>query len=270
MIEINNLRFGYSKRKELFSDLNLNLKPGSIVGLLGKNGAGKSTLLKIIAGLRAIDSGEIKVLGHTPFKRLPEVLSETLLVPEEFNTPDITIKRYLKANAPFYSRFDLDRFYSILSQFELPEVAKLTRLSYGQKKKLLIAFALSTNCKLLIMDEPTNGLDIPSKSIFRRVLASSINEDQTVVISTHQVKDIEKIIDRIVFIENGKIVLNSNIMDISDRYSFRVVPTLEGVDYLYSEPTIGGFQTIERKSNSDTEVDLELMFNAIVSDNLKL
>ncbi|UII19419.1 ABC transporter ATP-binding protein [Fulvivirga ligni] len=271
MIEIKNLNFNYAKKKEpLFQDLDCILRPGSIVGLLGKNGAGKTTLLKLIIGLLTPTHGDVKIMGYEPSKREPSLLQDIYLVPEEFYIPGISIKNYIKANAGFYPRFDEALLQKLLNEFELPETKSLQKLSYGQKKKFLISFALSTKCRLLILDEPTNGLDIPSKAIFRRILAGSLDEDQVVVISTHQVKDVENLIDRILMLEKGKFIMQKDLFDISSQLSFSTAATPEGENVLYSEMVPGGYRVITPQTNGNSSVDIELLFNAVSNGTEKM
>jgi len=161
MIEITNLNFRYGKQPNLFDGLSLSESAGSIVGLLGKNGAGKSTLLKLMTGLLEAPKETITVMGETPIQRNPSFLEEVYFIPEEYDLPSVKIAEYVKAYSLFYPRFDHSKLAKILIDFELDANSRLTKLSYGQRKKFLIAFALSTNCKLLVLDEPTNGLDIP-------------------------------------------------------------------------------------------------------------
>ncbi|MFK7951744.1 MAG: ATP-binding cassette domain-containing protein [Ekhidna sp.] len=271
MINIKQLNFSYSKKQSpLFDGLDCELKAGSIVGLLGKNGAGKTSLLKILTGLQFSTSGAIQVNGHSPSKREPSFLEELFFVSEEFYIPGISIEKFVKAHAPFYPRFDRDLLNRLISDFELPQTKNLQKLSYGQKKKFLISFALATKCKLLVLDEPTNGLDIPSKSIFRRVLAGSLDEDQLVIISTHQVKDVENLIDRILLLEKGQFILQKDLYDISSKLCFSMSSTAEGENVLYSEMVPGGYKIITPQSNGDSSVDIELLFNAITQDGQKM
>lgn len=265
MIEIKNLNFRYGKQRNLFTGLTLSEGAGSIVGLLGKNGAGKSTLLKLITGLLAVSDGTLSVMGKTPVKRHPSFLEEVYFIPEEYSLPPVKISGFINAQAPFYPRFDRDKLRQIMADFELNSNSFLSKLSYGQRKKFLIAFALSTNCKLLVLDEPTNGLDIPSKTIFRRVVAGSLSEDQLVLISTHQVKDVENLIDKIVVIDQGKIIFNRNLWDISEQYAFTTVPGLEGTESLYNEVAPGGYKIVKPARGIHTEVDIELLFNATIN-----
>ncbi len=265
MIEIKNLNFRYEKQPDLFTGLTLSEEAGSIVGLLGKNGAGKSTLLKLITGLLAAPDGTLSIMGETPIKRHPAFLEEVYFIPEEYDLPPVKIDEFVKANALFYPRFDREKLGQILADFELNANSRLSKLSYGQRKKFLIAFALSTNCKLLVLDEPTNGLDIPSKSVFRRVVASSLSEDQLVIISTHQVKDVENLIDKILVIDQGQIIFNQNLWNISEKYAFTTVPNLEKTNCLYHEVAPGGYKIIKSAEESRTEVDIELLFNATIN-----
>ncbi|WP_303319134.1 ABC transporter ATP-binding protein [Flavivirga abyssicola] len=251
----------------LFSDLSFNQKKGSILGLLGKNAAGKSTLFNLLAGLIEPKQGVLRVNGFNPFKRNPKFLINIFLVPEEPFYPSLSINAYLKAYTPLYKNFDLKKMHQILHEFKLNEKDKLQDISHGQKKKFIIAFALSTNCKMLLLDEPTNGLDIHSKSIFRKVLVNSIDEDQLVIISTHQVQDIETIIDKIVIIENGEIVFDKGIWAISEKLQFKKMTSLlECPEALYHEKCLGGYNVISPVvGGEETNVDIELLYKAIIN-----
>jgi ABC-2 type transport system ATP-binding protein len=268
MINIQNLTFQYKKQDALFTDLSFQQGTGSIVGLLGKNGAGKSTLLKLIAGLLKPQTGELVINSFKPFDRLPNFLEDVYMVSEEFSFPSISIAVYLKATAPLYAKFDYQKMDRILHEFELDGKKNLNGLSHGQRKKFLIAFALSTNCSLLILDEPTNGLDIPSKSLFRKILVSSVSEEQLVLISTHQVKDIETIIDTIVVLDESKIVYNESVFAISQELQFKTVSTLSDIEKkpIYQEKCLGGYRIITSAGEAEeTEIDIELLFNAIIN-----
>ncbi len=270
MIEIKQLAFRYKKQQPLFEGFDLTLNNGSIVGLLGKNGAGKSTLLNLIAGLIPLQKGVLTVCGFQPFHRLPDFLADVYLVPEEFHLPSISIDRYINATAPLYPSFDTDKLDKILAEFELDRTKKLNQLSHGQRKKFLIAFALSSNCKLLILDEPTNGLDIPSKSQFRKIMVGSVSEEQLVLISTHQVKDIDTIIDKVVVVDNGAMLFDQDMTTINQRYYFDTVASLNGLNnVLYHERCTMGYKIVQPvESGHESLLDLELLFNAIVNHSL--
>ncbi|MCF7885233.1 MAG: ABC transporter ATP-binding protein [Candidatus Marinimicrobia bacterium] len=271
MIKIENLTFNYPKQKELFNNLNLQLKDGSVHGLLGKNGAGKTTLLKIIAGLRFPKKGYCRAYGYDTYKRYPDFLKKLYFIPEEFYTPSITIKEFIGIYAPFYPNFSKSNLYEYIKEFEIPDKGNLSSFSYGQKKKFLISFGLATNCQILILDEPTNGLDIPSKSKFRKVLASSINSERSFIISTHQVRDIDQLIDPIVILDEGEIIFNHSLDEISNNLAIQIVDELPEEDVLYSESTIGGYSVV--KENIDLEstaLDVETIFNAVINNKDKI
>ena len=263
MIQIKDLHFGYPRQQALFDSLSVNLQPGSITGLLGKNGAGKTSLLKLLTGLLHPQSGEITVLDHNPRKRDVALLNDIFLVPEEFYFPAISMNDYRKAYSPFYPNFDNGQLDRILSDFELSAQSNLQRLSHGQKKKFLIAFALATRCRLLVLDEPTNGLDIPSKSLFRKILAGSLDENQLVIISTHQVKDVENLIDKIIMLDNGKVIFHQTIAEISQKVCFISGTSADIEGAIYSEAVPGGYRLMMPNGHAETEVDIELLFNAI-------
>ncbi len=270
MIKIKDLSFFYQKKAPLFDNLSLDIENGRIVGLLGKNGAGKSTLLNLTAGLIALKHGEISVNGHTPFNRLPQFLEDIYMVPEEFSFPGVTIETYVAANSIFYPNFDHGKLDKILIEFELKYTNNLNKLSHGQRKKFLIAFALSTNCSILLLDEPTNGLDIPSKSQFRKILVGSVTEEQLVIISTHQVKDIDTVIDTVIVLDEGKVVFHENTENIVQKFHFETVSSLQNApDVIYSEQCPAGYKIIQSAtSNSSSHIDLELLFNGIISKQL--
>jgi ABC-2 type transport system ATP-binding protein len=265
MIHLRNVSFGYRESENLFQNMDLDIKEGNIVGLLGKNGAGKSSLLRLINGLLKAQQGDLSVLGHAPFERSPFFLQKVMLIPEEYNLPDKTVmEKFASSLAMFFPHFEKERFQSLLQNFDLDPSKRLGKCSYGQRKKFLIAFALSTGCKLLLLDEPTNGLDIPSKSIFRKMVAANLRSDQTVVISTHQVKDVENLIDRVLLVDNGRIVLDQDMLAISDRYSFGF-STQHSEAWIYTEKAQGGYHFIKDlvPGENPTQVNLELFFNAM-------
>lgn len=268
MIHLDQVSFGYSKHKKLFSDLSLKLHPGHIYGLLGKNGAGKSSLLRNIAGLLFPLEGTIEVSGREPRKREPAFLQDIFFLPEEIYLPSVTMDKYLDMLSPFYPNFDKAQFYGHISEFDIPEKNKLTGMSYGQKKKVLIAFALATNTKVLIMDEPTNGLDIPSKSQFRKVVSKALDSERMILISTHQVRDLDNLIDSIIIIEDSKILIQHSLDIVAERLCFG---TLSNVEYdqrvIYSEPSLRGYNAVfENSEQIDSRVDLEQLFNAVMEN----
>lgn len=272
MIQINGLSFNYSSKKPIFDQLSLSLPSGNIYGLLGKNGAGKSTLLKIISGLLFPTHGNLDVVGFRPKDRYPDFLSEIYLVTEEFLLPAMKIEQYLSLYSPFYPRFNRSLFDEYINEFKLPRDRKLTALSYGQKKNFLLSFGLATDCKLLILDEPTNGLDIPSKSQFRKIVANAIHDDRSFIISTHQVRDMENLIDPIIILDEGKIVFYENYESISRKLSIKRQTELPNNNILvYAESYLGAYTVVTENTNmEETSMNLEVLFNAVLSNKSKI
>lgn len=271
MIDIQNLHFSY-KRKTVFDSLNLQFSPGHVYGLLGRNGTGKSTLLRNIAGLLFPKKGFISVDGNTPALRQPKFLQNVFLVPEEFYLPNISITEFLKHLAPFYSAFNYTQFERFIKDFDIPSDSTLQNMSYGQKKKVLISFALASGAKFLLMDEPTNGLDIMSKSQFRKVLAQALDDERCIIISTHQVKDLENLIDRITIIDEGKILFDQNVEDISKKLSFRFsFDDAESKAAFYSESSLKGNVIVAPNlTGEESKIDLELLYKAIVTNGERI
>ena len=212
MLKIENITYGYNTMHNVLENFSLSYEEPGIYGLLGKNGTGKSTLLYLIMGLLRPKQGQITFEGINTQERNPEALQEMFIVPEEYNLPSITLPEYVKVLKPFYPNFDEQLMVRLLEVFEMqgPRI-NLGALSMGQKKKIYMCIALATRTKLLLMDEPTNGLDIPSKSQFRKVVAQGMREDQTVIISTHQVRDVETLLDHVTIIEQNAVLLNEKM-----------------------------------------------------------
>ena len=273
MIEVNNISFRYPGTKHnVFSNFNMSLEANNIYGLLGKNGTGKSTLLYLISGLLRPANGEVKVDGRLATDRQPEMLKEMFIVPEEFNLPSVTLDTYVKINKPFYPNFSQEVLESCLKDFELPQTLKLNELSMGQKKKVYMSFALAAGTKYLFMDEPTNGLDIPSKTQFRRVIANNMSDERTLIISTHQVHDVETLLDHILILSESEMLLNSSVSNICEHFSFEYRQPQEMDDtVIYAEPTLQGNAVIAKREENDdeTQMNLELLFNAVATGKIK-
>lgn len=269
MVELKALDFGYGS-KRLFQQADLILEPGKIYGLLGQNGAGKSTLLRLMAGLLFPKSGAIAVANHVPARREPAFLADLFVLPENLNVPAVTEGEYVGSLSPFYPKFDHERIERYLREFDVPRGQKLTDLSLGQQKKFFLSFGLACNVSLLLLDEPTNGLDIPSKGLFRRLVAEALTDEQIFVVSTHQVRDVESLIDKIVILHEGRVLFNRDIADVASKLRISSGPRRPDDDadgLLYSEPTVGGFATVWReRSEGGGQLDLEILFKAVIAD----
>ena len=265
MINVNNISFKYAGQKRLvFDDFSMQLEENRIYGLLGKNGTGKSTLLYLLSGQLRPAEGSVSCDGIATYKRQAEMLSNVFLVTEEFELPSIRLSEYVKLYKPFYPHFSEEILQRCLADFEMTSDVHLGQLSMGQRKKAYISFAMATNTKYLLMDEPTNGLDIPSKSQFRKVIAQHMTDDRTVIISTHQVHDVEQLLDHVLILDQRSVLLSASMQDIMDQYTFeyRTAQQMDA-DVLYAEPTLQGNAVVAKRKEGDaeTQVNLELLFN---------
>lgn len=266
MLNIQEISFAYHPQRPLFSGLSLALPAGGICGLLGKNGSGKTSLLKMMAGLMFPASGDLNILSHQPSNRAPHFLEQVFFLPEDVVLPDMNAVQYEHCYARFYSAFNSEEFHKNLREFGLPKDQRLSQLSHGQKKKFLIIFGLATQAKLMLLDEPTNGLDIPSKAQFRQLLLAHATPDRLMIISTHQVHDVENIIDSVVVLNQGQIIFNQTLARVSEKLSF-VVSDARPENALYSEKKMGGyFAVLPNTDGAETEVDLEGLFNTVLGD----
>ena len=264
MITLKELSFSYSRKKEVLDRINLEVGSGHICGLLGKNGEGKTTLLNLLSGQIFPDQGSCLVLEETPSERNARFLQQIFLLPEEISMPEVTAIEYIKMYAPFYPTFRDDICKACVESFEINLCDRLSKMSQGQRKKVAITLALAAHTPLLLMDEPTNGLDIPSKATFRRLVASLIDDNQTVIISTHQVRDLESLIDTVLILDQRQILLNKTLNEIGEKLYFG--PLLPEEKALYSEPTPQGtIGVTARDGKEETAVSLELLFNAAIT-----
>ncbi len=272
MLSINNLSYRYPRQKrEALSGINLSIAEGKVSGLLGLNGVGKTTLLNLIGGLLLPKSGKIELLGTDVRLRQARTLSETYLVPDEVSFPPMKAKEYANIMAPFYPRFSKETFDWTMHTFGLETECKLTQLSLGEKKKVAIAMAMASETRLVLMDEPTNGLDIPSKTTFRQVIAKGMTEERTLIVSTHQLHDIEMIIDHVIIMSNEGIKMCRDIASIAKEYTFGEVKGNEApAEAIYTENGIGGLRAICRRRAEDpeTDVDIEMLFCAATNNNV--
>ena len=265
MISINNLAFSYGSLNVL-SNITMTLEEGRIYGLLGENGVGKTTLLTLLAGLKKPQAGSILTDGVDPYKRLPSFLQDQYYLPDEVLPCKMTASSWAKSCGELWPLFDYGKFITIMKEFETDPSAKMNKMSSGQLKKTYISFALSCGAKYLLMDEPTNGLDIPSKTQFRSAITKYTADDSVIVISTHQVRDLENIIDPIIILDRQEVLLNASIEEITSRLFFDYGNVLNP-DSLYSERLPGGFiQVYPNTEGVESKVNIEALFNAVHSN----
>ncbi len=266
MLQIKDLSFSYPKSKMVLDNIALEFTEGNIYGLFGKNGEGKSTLLKIMAGLLFPKAGQCTMLGQNTSKRTASRLRHIFLVPEDFELPSLSITAFERSNSPFYPKFSRNQFHELLTAFRLAGHEKINQLSFGQKKKVLVAFGIATNTDLLLMDEPTNGLDVPSKSQFRKIMASAVDQGRCIIISTHQVRDLHSLINHVVILDHNSVTFDQSLYDVSENLWFGRASNVAIDTPIYSESSFGGKMILPRADREETEVDLELLFNAVLSN----
>ncbi len=263
MLQINNLTFTYPRQKEpTINGLTFAVNEGGVYGLLGPNGAGKSTLLYLISGLLTPKSGNVIFNGTDTRLRRPTTLAGIFLVPEEFMLPSVRLSEYVKRTSCFYPNFSTEDMNRHLRMFEIEGDPNLGALSMGQKKKVYMSFALACNTPLLLMDEPTNGLDIPGKATFRRFIASNMTDDRSVIISTHQVADINLLLDHVLILNDSRMLLNASTSDITSKLAFTMTEN-PGIiaNSLFSQPSLGGTAVIlPATEGQETEINLETLF----------
>ena len=264
MIEVKNLSFSYSKDKVL-DDISTTFEQGRIYGLLGANGVGKSTMFKLLCGLLTTKQGTIDIDGCSPAGRKPSFLSKIYYVPEDFEGPDMTIRNYAAGVSQFYPNYDSILFARLLSEFEIDADRKFTSLSLGQRKRAILALALSLKTDYLFLDEPTNGLDIPSKAEFRKMVAAAMDDNRTIIISTHQVRDVENLLDHIMILDKQAVLLDKSVSEIQSEYLFDISVNAPA-DALYVEPGLGGSCSISKNNTGEeSRINIELLFNYINS-----
>lgn len=262
MIEIKDLAFSYGKAPILKS-ITTTLEEGRIYGLLGENGVGKTTLLTLLCGLKKVCSGSITTDGENPFDRTPTLLQNQFYLPDEVLPVAMKAECFAKERGAFWPDYDHAKFLEIMKEFENDPAKKMNQMSAGQLKKTYISLALACGCKYIFMDEPTNGLDIPSKTQFRSAIMKYTSDDSTIVISTHQVRDLENIIDPIIILDRQDVLLNASVEEITRKLYFDYGTQLHP-ESLYSEQLPGGFiQVYPNTTGEDSKINVEALFNAV-------
>lgn len=262
MITINDLGFSYGNTPVL-KNITMTLEDGKIYGLLGENGVGKTTLLTLISGLKKTQQGSISVDGHDPYKREPAFFESVYYLPDEVMPVNAKASVWAKEYGSMWPSFDLSKFKTIMAELEVDSSKEMNKMSAGQLKKTYISFALALNVKYLFMDEPTNALDIPSKAEFRSAILKYTADDSVVVISTHQVLDLENIIDPIIILDKQDVLVNASIEDIASKLYFDYGNILDP-EALYSEQIPGGFIQVRlNPDGQDSKVNIEALFNAV-------
>ncbi|MDO5759642.1 MAG: ABC transporter ATP-binding protein [Bacteroidota bacterium] len=274
MIEVRDLTFFYKKRKLILDNITCSLQSGRIYGLLGKNGVGKTTLLHLMAGLKFPKLGNVQVSFSNseevdnlliPQRRKVNFLRDVFFLNEQMPDSDFTIEQLEKHTSVFYPHFSTSDFDTYLQEFEIVDKKqKLSKLSFGTKKKVYIAFGLACNTRLIFLDEPTNGLDIPSKSSFRKILIKAMTDDKTIVVSTHQARDLQNVLDNIIILDNNQVLLNVSAEKITEKLWFGIEENANYTDkILYQEDNVAGLAVVrQNKGGEESNLDVEMFFNA--------
>lgn len=262
MIEVKNLSFSYGTNRVL-DNISMEVKGGSIYGLLGENGVGKTTLLTLLCGLKKPQEGSISVDGHNPFDREPSLLADQFYLPDEVTPVHARALDFAKEHGVFWPGFDLEKFQVILSEFEVESSQRMDAMSAGQLKKTWVSFAFACNAKNYYLDEPTNGMDIPSKAQFRKAVTRHTSEDAAIVISTHQVRDLENIIDPIIILDKKDVLVNATVEEIARKLFFDYGTEIQpGALYLEQAPG-GCIQVYPNMTGEESKVNVEAFFNTV-------
>ena len=263
MITIKKLGFSYDDHVVL-KDISMDLQEGKIYGLLGENGVGKTTLLTLLAGLKKVEDGTLEIDGQIPFNREPSFLSNIYYLPDEVPAPRRKAIDFAVDHGQYWKNFNAQKFSEIMTVFDTDQNQRMDQMSYGQLKKTFISFALACNTKYLFMDEPTNGLDIPSKAQFRKAVSKYTSDDSTLLISTHQARDLEAIIDPIIILDRRDVLLNASLDEIAEKLYFDYSSDVDP-EALYQEMVPGGnIQVVRNTTGAESKVNIEALFNAVL------
>ena len=263
MIKINDLGFSYGEHVVL-KDISMELQEGRIYGLLGENGVGKTTLLTLLAGLKKVENGTLEIDGQKPYDRKPSFLADIYYLPDEVPAPRRKAIDFARDHGQYWTNFNAQKFSEIMTVFDTDQDQRMDQMSYGQLKKTFISFALACNTKYLFMDEPTNGLDIPSKAQFRKAVSKYTSDDSTLLISTHQARDLEAIIDPIIILDHKDVLLNASLDEIAQKLYFDYSSDVDP-EALYQEMVPGGnIQVIRNTTGAESKVNIEALFNAVL------
>ncbi len=214
LLECKNLCKNYDE-KQVLKDVNLKVSSGKIIGLLGKNGTGKTTLIKLINDLLTPTSGEVLIEGKKPGVESKEIIA---YLPERtYLDKGMTVKEAIKYFKEFYKSFDETKAYKLLKDLDLDENTKISKMSKGMQEKLQLILVMSRDAKLYILDEPLGGVDPATRDYILDTILSNFSEGASVIISTHLISDIERILDEVIFIDKGKIVLTSSADELRNK-----------------------------------------------------
>lgn len=264
MIQLNDLSFGYRRNSLALRDITTEIGPGMHL-LLGANGSGKTTLLKIIAGMRLAAPSMCLIDGISAASRNPDILNRTFLLTDSMTFPYRTINEMVHYHAPFFPDFDREMLHENLDTFRMTGDEPMTRFSLGNRKKAQLAYVLALRPKVLMFDEPANGLDISSRDEFISMLARSTRQDQTVIVSSHTVFDFQNIVDSVMVLSDGHLILSMPIWQITRRLAF-VSDSMPIEGALFMKQALGRFNAIvANDADLETDIDFTLFYSSLQS-----
>ena len=269
MITIENTSYGYKSNPLIFNNISLEIGNG-IYGLLGENGVGKTTLMHLICGLLFPKNGKCSIDGRNTAERQPEGLNRYFFLPEEMQMPTESIASFAARHSVFYPHFNQEEFELNLEELKIDRKQKLSSVSYGQQKKAMLAYAFALHTPYTLLDEPTNGLDITSRQALKRIISRSMDDESTLLISTHQAHDFENLLDHLVILGKGEILLNRSLDEISNRLLFARTDILPE-ERIYSEENLSGyFSIIPNEDGEENTPDIELLYKAVLQQPEKI
>ena len=258
MIKLTNLEAGYKQKNPVLSAISTQIEAGNIYGLLGSNGVGKTTLLHTIAGVLEPLAGEVDVMGHTPSAHTRQFFEQIYYITDEVELPAMSLEGYIGTYAKFRPGFSREQMQDYLQRMNFTFGVRLNKLSLGNRKKFVIAYALACNTPLLLMDEPTNGLDIESKRQLRSILASLDMSNRAIIISTHQIADLEQMLSHILIIKDKQLIISTSLDNAAQRLAFGRVGE-------FAEPLfVDGLRVIAQNSGEYSNLDLEMLYLAVL------
>lgn len=267
MIELKDIQFSYTKHgNPALTDVSASVEPG-IHLLAGENGAGKTTLLHLMAGLIEPRRGECLINGIPTTSDAANDKGKVFLLEENQCFPGKTIREFARRHSHFYLGFSKEIFENNLKEFGLSGKEELNKLSLGNRKKAQLAYVLALGTDVLLLDEPTNGLDISGRDTLRRIICTSIEPQQTLIVATHSVNEFENIIEGAIFIRKSHLLLATTEEIISSKLSFLNLRAPHP-DMIYAESGLNGISTIlpRRDGEEYTRTDWKLLYNALNSD----
>lgn len=266
MVTLSNLTYKYRKGPVAVNGVTASIGSG-IHLLLGENGAGKTTLLHLLAGLLRPQQGVCDIDGADVADRAPSVLDKVFFLPDSFECPFRSVNVMARRHAQFYPHFSAAALRENLRAFGMTGDERIKSLSLGTRRKAYVAYALALGVDLLLLDEPANGLDIDSKKELRRMMSRCVTDEQTVIISTHTVSDLQSIYDGLMLLSHGDLLVCCPGWHIAERLNF-VAASSPVAGAIYQEPDAGLFRAILPNSGDSEETDINygLLYSAVMSD----